>query len=78
MSDFEASYLPFESLFKKFASDMTSQYTYFTSLSCHLMKFYIRAELLDTKLLALMLPKASRAKHECKKYNYGNFANLNL
>ena len=40
------------------------------------MKFYIRAEFLDTKLLALRfrrLPEQTRMR----KYIYGNFANFN-
>ena len=65
MSEFDASYLPFKSLFKNFASDMT---TYNTSLSCHLVKFYIRAEFLDTKLIVFTLPKASRANTNAKIY----------
>ena len=42
------------------------------------MKFYIRAEFLDTKLFVFILPKASQANTNEKKYIYGNFANFNL
>ena len=74
--EFEASYLPFESLLKNFASDMTVYNTPSLPLQHHLMKFYIRAELLDTKLLVLRfrrLPEQTRMQ----KYIYGNFANFN-
>ena len=58
MLEFEASYLLFESLllYK------------FTSLPCHLMKFYIRAEFLDTKLFVFTFPKASHANTNAKIY----------
>ena len=60
MLEFEAPYLPFESLFKKVCIRYGNlQYTKFTSQPCHLIKFYICAEFLDTKLLVFMLPKAS-------------------
>ena len=40
------------------------------------MKFYIRAEFLDTKLLVFTYPKASE-QTGMQKYIYGNFANFN-
>ena len=40
------------------------------------MKFHIRAEFLETKLLVITLPKASRA-NTSQKYIYGKFANSN-
>ena len=69
MVEFEASYLPFESLFKNFASDMTIYNTpSYSSMPCYLMKFYIHAEFLDTKLLAFMLLKASQTNRNAKLY----------
>ena len=46
------------------------------------IKFSIRAEFLDTKLVVFTFPKASQANTStlidyCKNYNYGNFDNLN-
>ena len=77
MLEFEALYLPFESLFKNSTSDITIYNT--PSLPpCHVIswKFYIHAEFLDTKLLVSGFQRIPEQTW-MQKYIYGNFPNFN-
>ena len=83
MLEFEAFNIFQLKLIEKFGVRYDNlQYTLFSSLPCQLMKFSIRAEFLDTKLLVFTLPKAFPANtseliNAKTSYNYCNFGNFN-
>ena len=77
MLEFEASYLPFESLrFCVIYDNHLHNTPSLPFLPSHLIKFCIRAEFLDTKLLVFTLLKLPEQK-QMQKYIYGNFSNFN-
>ena len=76
MLELKSRIFPFERYFASYLTqnDLCVRYdnlhytSEFASLPRNLMKFYIRAEFLDTKLLVFTLPKASRANTNVKIY----------